>query len=115
MSIESFRSGYATKPNDYIKFHTSGSGKTLLIVEEVPNDCAPCKNWILVRGEEESLIYDYLDLPSRQVKPTDDFGEYPQITKVTENEICFRYSDGKNRTMAVKELVKPEKRPTFPG
>lgn len=115
ISIDSFRGDYATKPSDHIKFSTSSSGKTLLIVEEVPNDCAPCRNWILVRGEEEGLIHDYLDLPSREVKPGDVFEEKPTVTRVTEHEISFRYSDGVKRTVPVKSLLKADKRPTFPG
>ena len=114
-SLDWFRYNPKSTPVEFVKLFTSSSGKTLLIVEDVPNDCAPCENWILVRGEEDSLIYDYLVLPSRLVKPDDIFEESPTVTKVTENEISFRYSDGKKRTMVVKEHVKPEKRPTFPG
>lgn len=115
-SIESFRSGYATKPESYIKLFTSTSGKTLLIEEEIPNDCSPCTNWILVRGVEGELTYDFLNLPYGPTDPADPvFGDRPTITKVSEHEIGFRYSDGTKRTMAVKDLVKKEKRPTFPG
>ncbi len=114
-SLDWFRYNPKSTPVEFVKLFTSSSGKTLLIVEEVPNDCGPCENWILIRGEDDSLIHDYLVLPSRLVKPDDVFEEAPAVTKVTEHEISFRYSDGKNRTMTVKELVKPDKRPTFPG
>jgi len=115
LMINSFRSGYYRKPEDNIQLFTSSSGKTLLIVEDVPNDCCPCRNWIIVRGVEGDLVYDYLNVPSREVKNSDDFEEHPQIIKVTENEITYRYSDGKRGSSLVKDIVKKEKRPTFPG
>jgi hypothetical protein len=117
--VESATSNHAFPINgrtgDYIRLFTSPSGKTLLIEERVPNDCAPCTNWILVTGKGSSLVHDYLDLPTRAVNPADFDSEFPTITKVTEKEISFQYSDGTKRTMAVKDLVKKEKRPTFPG
>lgn len=114
-SLEWFQSNPTSTPSENIKLSTSSSGKTLLIVEEVPNDCGPCTNWILVRGDGESLIYDYLVLPYQLPDPSDIFGETPTVTKITENEISFRYSDGKKHTVPVKSVVKAEKRPTFPG
>lgn len=104
-----------SKPGDLIKLFTSSTGKTLLIEEDIPNDCAPCRNWILVRGMEGDLIYDYLNVPSRPVPPEEIMGEFPQIIKVTENEVTFRYSDGKKDSVMVKDVTKKEKRPTFPG
>ncbi len=114
-SLKSFQYSPKSTPSEYIKLTSSSSGKTLLIAEEIPNDCAPCVNWILVRGEEDELVYDYLVLPSRETKKSDFFGESPTVTKVTENEISFKYSDGVKRTVPVKSVVKAEKRPTFPG
>ncbi len=114
-SLERLHNNLPATPADHIKLTASSSGKTLLIVEDVPNDCAPCVNWILVRGEDDSLIYDYLVLPSRLIKPGDIFEEDPTVTRVTENEISFRYSDGMRRTVPVRSVIKTEKRPTFPG
>lgn len=114
ISINSCR-GVANKPDEWIKVYTSGSGKTLLIEESVPNDCGPCTNWILVRVIEGELVYEYLDLPVRSIDPKQIFPEEPRITRVLEQEISFEYSDGQKRTVAVKDLVKREKRPTFPG
>lgn len=114
-SIGSFRSGYATKPGDYIKLLTSTSGKTLLIEERIPNDNSPCTNWILVRGVNGELVHDYLDLPIQAGGPDPLVGELPTISRISEHEVSFRYPNGKSRTMAVKDVMKKEKRPTFPG
>jgi hypothetical protein len=117
--VESAMSNWAFGINkelgEYLKVFTSPSGKTLLIAEQVPNDCAPCMNWILVTARDGSLVHEYLELPTRVVNPNDFDGEFPTITKVTEREIRFRYSDGHERTVAVKDVVKKEKGPTFPG
>ncbi|RYD40681.1 MAG: hypothetical protein EOP85_13855, partial [Verrucomicrobiaceae bacterium] len=55
--------------DEYFQIYTSPSGKTLLIAERVPNDCAPCMNWILVTGRDGMLVHEYLKLPTRSVDP----------------------------------------------
>lgn len=110
-----FSSGYLKKPDDHIELFTSSSGKTLLIVEDVPNDCSPCQSWILVRGMDGVLVCDYLNVPVLLDDKIDEYEEYPQILRVTENEITYRFSNGKKGTAQVKDIVKKEKRPTFPG
>jgi hypothetical protein len=117
-AVESAYSNWAFNLNGvekYLKIFTSPSGKTLLIQERVPNDCAPCTNWILVTGRDGLLVHEYLTLPTRAVNAQGFYGEFPTITKVTEKEISFRYSDGHTQTVAVEDVVKKDKRPTFPG
>ncbi len=115
LSLDSFRSGYLKEAKDHIRLFTSSSGKTLLIEEEIPNDCAPCSNWIMVRGVNGELVFDYLDLPTHSKNADDIYADMPSITRVSEKEIGLRYPDGTRRTVAVKDVVKKEKRPTFPG
>lgn len=114
-SIEWFRGSYAIKPGDYIKLLTTTSGKTLLIEERIPNDNSPCTNWILVRIVNGEPVHDYLDLPIRAGGPDPLVGELPTVSRISEHEVSFRYPNGKSRTMAVKDVIKKEKRPTFPG
>lgn len=109
-----------SRPADYVKVFTSTSGLTLLIAEDIPNDCSPCTNYILVRieKEESGLKYDYLSFPEPPSglatlgMPT---SEGPEIVKLTDTDLTYRYGDGKLRTQTFKALLKREQIPTFPG
>lgn len=114
-STASFRGSYIIRLDECVTLFTSRSGKTLLIREIVPHETSPCMNWILVRGVKENLVRDYLDLPTYSDGPDHLVGEAPTITRVSEQEISFRYSDGTKRTVTVKDVMKKEQRPDFPG
>lgn len=115
LSSELLEESGAPGPSGCIRPIVSSSGNTLLIEETLPVTTWPCSNWILVTYVDGTLTHDYLFVPQRQVRPTADTFEIPKVTRVTDYEISFRYSDGKESTMPVKNLVKKEKRPTFPG
>jgi hypothetical protein len=110
-----FQQNPDSTPAEYIKLFVSPSGRALLIEEEVPNDCAPCWNHVLVRYEDDELEATYLDLPSRVTKETEVFGHTPQVTGITDQQITYRYNDGKIVTESFKKRVKAEQRPTPPG
>lgn len=115
LSIGLLEEAGASGPSGYIRTIVSRSGNTLLIEETLPVTTWPCSNWILVRYVEGTLRHDYLFLPQRQVRPTADTLENPKVTKVTDDEVSFGYSDGKEQTMPVRTLVKKGTRPNFPG
>ena len=114
-STGTFRGGYRVRLDECVTLFTSPSGKTLLIREIVPNETSPCTNWILVRGTDENLMRDYLDMPTYSDGPDHLVGEMPTITRISEHEISFRYSDGTKRTVVVEDVRKKEQRPDFPG
>ena len=48
--------------------------------EDVPNDCAPCWNHVVVRGEDAELKATFLDLPERVTKEIEVFGFTPRVS-----------------------------------
>jgi len=104
-----------SRPEKFIQTRLSPSGETLLIAEEIPNDCAPCVNFILVRTEKDGLSSEYLTLPERMVRPNDVFAEIPQVQSISDTSATVRYSDGVQKTLPFAQLVKKNRRPTFPG
>lgn len=115
--IAYFRWSQKNKPTDFIKLMLSDSGLTLLIEEAVPNDCAPCTNYILVWADERGrqLDAEYLAFPPGKTAPGDIFPDQPEIAKLTDTDVTFRYRDGTIRTRSFKTLTKPDRRPAFPG
>jgi hypothetical protein len=117
--IAYFRERPKSKPADYIKVFTGTSGRTLLIAENVPNESGPCNNYILVRieAEESRLKFDFLRFPDGEggdvIGVPTSVG--PEITKMTDTGLTYRYRDGKSRTRNFAELIKREQIPTFPG
>ena len=112
---------FLNDPAKDAQFFTSASGLTLLIAEDIPNECAPCTNYILVRVRKDhdlfELGYDYLSFPDRPgFPPLGPPGyETPEITKLTDAEITYRYRDGKLRTRPFIARTKRDHSPTFPG
>ena len=115
LSTDILRDFPETEPSRHVRPFLSRTGNTLLIEETLPITTWPCSNWILVRYEQGALGYDYLVPPERQVRPTADTSEIPKVTSISDSEITYRYSDGKEGTVSSKNLVKKEKRPIFPG
>jgi hypothetical protein len=110
-----FQSDAKARPEDCIKLFVSPSGRTLLIEEDVPNDCAPCWNHIVVRWEDQELLATFLDLPERVTKQTEVFGHTPRVTGITDDEVSYQYADGIRVAERFSQRVKAEQRPTPPG
>ena len=118
--IEWFRRSPKQRPSDFTKFFVSDSGMTLLIEETVPNEIAPCTNYILVRADEKDergrqLDYQYLAFPAGKSVPGTIWREEAEVTKLTDSDITYRYRNGRVMTQPFKALTKPEQRPSFPG
>ena len=113
-----FEHSPSVSPAEFIRLFTSESGKTLLIQEEIPNDCAPCTNHILVRLDSKELTHVYLDLPTQDPKPghenTMDFDEPAEVVAITDSTVTYKHSYGKKKTSEFTKLPSA-KRPTFPG
>ncbi len=86
----------------------------MLIQEEIPNDCGPCTNYILVTVREEEMDYEYLNIPGNE-KSASPVGENAQVVNISDSEVTYKYSKGPTRTKSFKVLKKPDRRPTFPG
>lgn len=115
ISLWHFQCDAKARPGDCIRLFVSPSGRTLLIEENVPNDCAPCWNHIVVRWEDGELQATFLDLPERVTKETEVFGHTPRVSGITDNEVSYQYADGTNVTERFSQRVKAEQRPTPPG
>lgn len=115
MDVWHFRNTPGSRPSEFIKLFASPSGKTLLIEEDVPNDCSPCWNHMLVRFDGEEMTATYLDLPSRVTKDTEVFGFTPLATSISDHDISYRYNDGTTVTERFEKRIKPDQHPTPPG
>jgi hypothetical protein len=115
MDIQHFQWNPNAQPTDCIKLFTSRSGNTLLIEENIPNDCGPCWNHILVVADADGMEYEYLNLPSRVTKRTEVFGFDPKVTSIGDTQITYRYEDGTTITENLKHHAKHDKLPNYPG
>ena len=122
MNIETLVYSPILKLTDYIGVWASPSERWLLIKEDVPNDCCPCANFVLIERFEEELKVSYLQMPTWQppVKPIKGGGmppiwhEDPEISRVSEDEIEFHFSDKKPQRIKIRDAPKKEG-VTFPG
>ena len=119
-NIDHFRWIPTSTPSGYINFFLSDSGLTMLIEETVPNECAPCTNYILVRADEKDatgrqLTSVYLSFPAGKVSVRGTFPDEAKITELTDTHVSYCYPDGTKKTQRFKALIKPTQRPRFPG
>ena len=119
-NIDHFRWIPASKPSDYINFFLSDSGLTMLIEETVPNECAPCTNYVLVRADEKDttgrqLTSVYLSFPKGKVSVKGTFPDEAKVTELTDTHVSYYHPDGTRKTQPFKALIKPAQRPRFPG
>ena len=107
---------------DHIGVWASPLERWLLIKEDVPNDCGPCANFVLFERLDEELKVTYPRLPTWQppVKPIKGgaippiWSEYPEIIKITEDEIEFQFSNKLPQSIKIRDAPKKEG-VTFPG
>jgi hypothetical protein len=122
MNIDMLIDSPSLSLSDYIGVWASPSERWLLIKEDVPNDCAPCANFVMFERLEEEFKVFYLRMPTWQpsVKPLKGgmmppvFAEDPTILKVTENEIEYHFSDKKRQRIKIRDVPRAEG-VTFPG
>jgi hypothetical protein len=125
-SLGYFQAYPKARPSDFIRLFLSDSGRTLLIEERIPNDCAPCTNDIVVTaqdGQMNPLEHVYLELPEVPSHPKKAAGigagmvgtGTARVVRVTDKTVTLRFPDGSVETKRIKALVKPDHRPTFPG
>ncbi len=112
LSSDSFSSPN-DKLSDFISIYASATGNSLLIQEIVPNDCAPCSNYLLVQVIDDELIYHYLELPTIQPSETDYENAY--VTAISDKDVTYRYSNGTRGTRSFARSKSSENRVTFPG
>jgi hypothetical protein len=111
-AAESFQRNPKSKPADFIRVFISASGNTLLIQEEIPNDCADCLNYIVVAVRGSEMTYEYLNLPSA---PAEVEAEAARVISISDTDITFGYADGRTLTRPLKSVTKADQRPEFPG
>jgi hypothetical protein len=111
---------------DYIKFHVSESGDTLLIEEPVPNDCNEVTNYILIKTENGNHFGSHLNaryLEAKNAKGKSftfeqemDWG-VAQVRSITNSTITFylREEKIKDWTLKFDDLIQKEQLPRFPG
>lgn len=111
---------------DYLKFHVSASGDTLLIEEPVPNDCNEVTNYILIKTENGNHFGSHLNaryLEAKNAKGKSftfeqemDWG-VAQVRSITDDSITFylREEKIKDWTLKFDDLIQKEQLPRFPG
>ena len=99
-----------------IRILASASGSTIAIEEEVPNDCSPCSNYILLKPGPGKTSFKYIRPPEPPAagQKKDVYDAEPRIISLSDDLIRFRYSTGYEREEKIEDL-KVEARPTFPG
>lgn len=103
-------------PKNWIRIIADPNGKALLIEEDIPNDCAPCMNYLWVSSDSRgNLEGSYFGLPS---KSTGDGGgidyEYPKVISLNSDLLKYKYSKGQPITKNIRTIKKAD-RPTPPG
>ena len=115
---EYFKHSPGASAEEFIHLFTSKTGRTLLIQEAIPNDCAPCSNHILVRLDSEDSDHVYLELPTRDPEPgkedTMNFDQTAEVISITDRVVTYKYPNGRKETAEFSKLPSA-KRPTFPG
>lgn len=122
IDIEWLIDSSSTKLTDYIAVWASPSEKWLLIKEDVPSDCGPCANFVLIERLEEVLKVSYLKMPMWQppVKPLPGgtmplvWSEYPMILQITDEEIEYQFSNKKLQRIKIRDVPRKDG-VTFPG
>jgi hypothetical protein len=122
-ALETF---HAKRKADFIKFHVSESGDTLLIEEPVPNDCNEVINYILIKTENgnhfgSQLNAEYLEAKNAKgksftIEQEMDWG-VAQVRSITDSTITFylREEKIKDWTLKFDDLIQKEQLPRFPG
>lgn len=112
---------HAEPKPDYLKFHVSASGDTLLIEEPVPNDCNEVTNYIHIKTSSTSIDANYLEAKNAKGKSFTfeqemDWG-VAQVRSITDDTITFylRGDKDKDWTLKFDEVIKKEQKPQFPG
>ena len=106
---------------DYLKFHVSASGDTLLIEEPVPNDCNEVINYIHIKTSSTSIDVNYLEAKDAKgksftIEQEMDWG-VAQVRSITDDSITFylREEKIKDWTLKFDDLIQKEQLPRFPG
>jgi hypothetical protein len=87
----------------------------LLIEEDVPNDCGPCKNYAwITRKPNGAFECRFLTLPERTTGSGGIDYEFPTVTRLSASTLTMNYSDGKEFTVNIDSLPK-KATPTHPG
>jgi hypothetical protein len=113
------------QPVDFIKFHMSELGDTLLIEEPVPNDCNAVTNYILIKKYDPDFRYyhvqylDAKDAGGKSFTPEQELDGVAAVRSITDDTITFCFSlackKDKDWTLKFDDLIQKEQLPRFPG
>lgn len=102
-------------PKNHIRVVSGSAGDPLVIEEDIPNDCGPCRNFALVQPDGRGqLAHRWLRLPEKSYPGGGINSEFPSVTAVTSATLTYRYSDGTLQTVKISSLP-VEDRPQRPG
>lgn len=114
-TVNGFKSVTNGISKNWIRIIEDPNGKALLIEEDIPNDCAPCVNYLWVKLDGKFLEGTYLLLPT---KTTGDGGgidyEYPKVIALEDKALKYKYSTGSIISKNIQSIEKAD-RPTPPG
>ena len=115
-SLDGFASVVNANPRDWIRLIAAADGSSLLIEEEIPNDCGPCTNYLLVRPDAHAnLTGTWLRLPSKATGHNGGINEeFPRVRSIEGRVLVFSFSDGAIVRATIESIDKGEG-PVPPG
>lgn len=115
-TISGFNTVTNPAPSNYIKVFADAHSEALIIQEVIPNDCAPCTNYIWVRpASSTKFTHSYLQLPSRGLDdPASIEYEMPKVVTIRKGQLTYKYSKGKHITVNLDQIPTSSE-PTNPG
>ena len=115
-TIRGFKCVTNNDPKDWIRIIEDPSGKALVIEEEIPNDCAPCTNYLWITLDSRGFLEGtYLLLPSESTGNSGGIDyEYPKIHSVSGDTLKYTYKIRGTVSKSIQTIKKAE-HPTPPG
>jgi hypothetical protein len=109
--VEVFLHSPDNKFEEIIRVFSSASSRTLLIAEDVINDCCPCSNFILFKISGDEIKIAYLDMPTWTPAvpagmPRPIFPEYPNVRRITDEQVEFEFSNKESRRLEFRGIRK---------
>jgi hypothetical protein len=114
-STRGFESNDLNHPEDWARVIADPNGEALIIEEDIPNDCAPCKNYLWVNSDSNgNLEGTYFSLPSKSTGNGGIDYHYPKVISLNGDLLKYQYKTGQPITKNVQSIEKAD-RPTPPG
>lgn len=114
-STRGFESNEPHHPKYWARVIADPNGEALIIEEDIPNDCAPCKNYLWVHSDSEGYLQGtYFSLPSKSTGNGGIDYHYPKVISLKGDLLTYQFKTGQPITQNIRSIEKAD-RPTPPG